>query len=209
MEDKDRKLTEAELRRKESFDRLCDDLAAQGYETERLTVGIVAANVLAIAIALPIDILLGIGFFALHPQDSLSFGLIDAAIIILAFIALIVVHELIHGLVWGLYAKKHWTAISFGFIVQYFTPYCTCSEPLPRHAYIIGALAPTIVLGIAPILIAWATGSAVLFAIGALMVIGGGGDMLIVLKMLRFKPKEKDVLYLDHPYELGLVVFMR
>ena len=41
------------------------------------------------------------------------------------------------------------------------------------------------------------------------MILGGGGDLAIVLKMLRFKPDDADVLYLDHPYECGLVAFVR
>ena len=33
--------------------------------------------------------------------------------------------------------------------------------------------------------------------------------LTIVLKMLRFKPDGGEVLYLDHPYECGLVAFTR
>lgn len=40
-----------------------------------------------------------------------------------------------------------------------------------------------------------------------IMVLGGGGDFLIVLKMLLHKTKGKNALYYDHPYECGVVVF--
>ena len=209
MQDTDRKLTAAEMRRKELFEATEADLAAQGYREHRLTMGVVAANVFALALAIPLDILLGVGFFALHPGLSIEFGFGGAIGVILVFFALIVVHELIHGLVWSMFAKRRWKSVSFGFILQYLTPYCTCNEPLPRFAYVIGALAPTIVLGLIPVAVAYATGSPVLFVIGALMIIGGGGDMAIVIKMLRFKPEGAEALYLDHPYELGLVVFER
>ena len=44
---------------------------------------------------------------------------------------------------------------------------------------------------------------------GALMILGGGGDLAIVLKLVRFKPEGDEVLYLDHPYECGLAAFVR
>ncbi|MEQ3362595.1 DUF3267 domain-containing protein [Raoultibacter massiliensis] len=209
MQNEERKLTPAELKRKEEFEETEAAFAMQGYRKERLTMGIVAANIFALGIALPIDIVLGIAFFAIHPAGSLTFDFAGALGVLAAFIVLIVVHELIHGLVWSLYAKGGRKAISFGFIVEYLTPYCSCSEPLPKHAYIIGALAPTVVLGLLPVLASYALGSIPLFAVGALMIIGGGGDMAIVLKLLRFKPEGTEVLLLDHPYELGLAAFVK
>ena len=68
---------------------------------------------------------------------------------------------------------------------------------------------PTLVLGILPVLAAYATGSLFLLVVGLLMILGGGGDLTIALKMLRFKPDGGEVLYLDHPYECGLVAFVR
>lgn len=40
------------------------------------------------------------------------------------------------------------------------------------------------------------------------MILGGGGDFYITLKLLLDYPK-KDVLYRDHPYKVGLIVFER
>ena len=73
----------------------------------------------------------------------------------------------------------------------------------------MGALAPTAVLGLLPVIAAYASGSAGLLAVGLLMILGGGGDFAIVLKMLRFKPDGREVRFLDHPYECGLVAFTR
>ncbi|WP_449316805.1 DUF3267 domain-containing protein [Rubneribacter sp.] len=151
----------------------------------------------------------GIGFFLLHPEGGGTFDLFGMLLVLVAFLALIVAHELIHGLVWGICAKRHWKAVSFGVIWKYLTPYCTCDEPLSRRAYVAGALAPTIVLSLVPVAVAYVTGSILWLGIGLLMILGGGGDLAIVLKMLRFKPDDADVLYLDHPYECGLVAFVR
>lgn len=208
MEEK-RALTKAELVRKEAFERTKSELEAQGYRFHPLAIGVIAANLWAIALALPLAVLLGIGFFLTHPTGGGLFNFVSALLVLLTFFVLIFVHEFIHGTVWSFFAKSGWKAVSFGVIWKYLTPYCTCSEPLSRRAYIIGALAPTVVLGLVPVAVAYATGSLFWLGIGLLMIVGGGGDLSIVLKMLRFKPDSSDVLYLDHPYECGLVAFVR
>lgn len=214
MEQQERTLTEAELARKATFERTRDELEALGFRYRPLVISVVAANVGAVALALPLDIVLGIAFFLLHPEGgSSSFdaaGMLGGLLLFVAlFLVLIVIHELIHGFVWGLFAKRRWKSVSFGVIWQYLTPYCTCDEPLARRAYIAGALAPTVVLGVLPVLVAYATGSFAWLAVGFIMILGGGGDLTIVLKMLRFKPDGTEVVYLDHPYECGLVAFER
>ena len=194
MANTERTLTNAELARKEAFEQARVELEAQGYRMHPLVISVVSANVGALATALPLDVVLGAGFFLLA---------------FLAFVVLTVVHELVHGLTWSLFAKSGWKSVSFGVIWKYLTPYCTCNEALSRRAYIVGALMPTLVLGILPVLAAYATGSLFLLVVGLLMILGGGGDLTIVLKMLRFKPDGGEVLYLDHPYECGLVAFTR
>lgn len=209
MLDAERKLSKTELGRCAAFDATKADLEAQGFSYQPLIISVLVANLGALAIALPVDIVFGAIFFAAHPIGAVSVSLGGIGLFLVLFVALAVVHELIHGLVWAAFAKGHRKSVSFGFIVQYLTPYCTCSEPLPRYAYVIGALAPTVVLGILPVLVSLATGSLAWFLIGALMILGGGGDMAIVVKMLRFRPTGNEVLYLDHPYECGLVAFVK
>ena len=41
------------------------------------------------------------------------------------------------------------------------------------------------------------------------MIFGGGGDFVIILKMLLYKHPNQEVLYYDHPYECGVVAFER
>lgn len=204
-----RKLTKAEQERKAAYETLEENLGKQGYHKHNLTIGVVRANLYAIGLTLPIVVVFIVMFFALHPTGSFSFNFASIFAVVAAFVMLIIFHEAIHGLVWGSFAKGHWRAVSFGFMVQYLTLYCTCNEPLPKHAYIIGALAPTVLLGLIPAAVGIATGSGIWLAVGLLLIIGGGGDLAIVIKLLRFKPKESDVLYLDHPYECGIVAFTR
>jgi hypothetical protein len=39
------------------------------------------------------------------------------------------------------------------------------------------------------------------------MIFGGGGDFLIILKMLLYRSGGKEAVFYDHPTECGFVVF--
>lgn len=207
----ERQLTKAEQKRKEVFLQTCDRFESEGYHVRNVTITVAEANGQAILWTVPPVIALMVVFFLLHPVNGdqllleLSFGQM-AAIFVTLFV-LIFAHEGIHGLVWGIFAPDHFKTISFGVIWKMVTPYCTCSQPLSRGAYFTGALAPTVVLGIIPCIIALVTGSFFLMAVGCLMIIGGGGDIAIVAKLIRAHITDPSALYLDHPYECGSVVF--
>ena len=125
-------------------------------------------------------------------------------------LGLAVVHEAIHGLVWGLCAERRFRAIEFGVIWEMVTPYCTCSDPLRRWQYVLGAAMPTVVLGFIPAVVAAFAHNPLLFALAIVMVLGGGGDALIIIKMLRHRtPAGSSTVYYDHPCECGLVAFTR
>ncbi|MDO4173439.1 MAG: DUF3267 domain-containing protein [Eubacteriales bacterium] len=205
---KQRKLTAAEQRRKEQLERLEADLYQQGYRKHDLTIGLVFANVMAIVLGVPILVVLYAAFFIrnTHLQVNVGSGML---LLFLALLGLVVVHELIHGITWAIFAPSHWKAIEFGFVAKYLTPYCTCGEPLKRNQYIVGALMPTLLVGILPAMIAIFSGNVFWLVVGSVMVLGGGGDLTIILKLLRYRSKGKDVIYMDHPYEAGVIAFER
>lgn len=204
-----RRLTHAEQKRKAAFEAREGELAAQGYAKHDLTIGLAYANVMAFVLGVPLIVVLEIAYFRRNETLSLAIQSGDAVWFLALFAVLIVVHELIHGITWAVFAKAHWRAISFGFIAKYLTPYCTCGEPLKRYQYVIGALMPTILLGVVPCLAAVYNGSMFLFLLGAVMILGGGGDLTIVLKLLQHRTKAADVVYIDHPYQAGVVAFER
>lgn len=125
----------------------------------------------------------------------------------LILLALIVVHELIHGIVWGLCLDQKFKGIEFGFIWRLLTPYCTCTKPLKQKAYVIGSAMPTLLLGHLPAVYAVFTGNLFLFLIGMIMITGGAGDKLIQDRIRR--SEERNALCLDHPYECGVVLFVK
>ena len=68
---------------------------------------------------------------------------------------------------------------------------------------------PTIIVGFLPAFIAIAMNDWGWFVIALLMVIGGGGDMLIIWKLMTFRVSGKETLFCDHPTLPGLVAYVR
>lgn len=66
---------------------------------------------------------------------------------------------------------------------------------------------PTLVLGGGVGVVAVVTGQLMLFLLSELMILSGGGDFLIILKILLYRSGKKETVYYDHPYECGVVVF--
>ena len=212
MGKKDRKLTKAEEKRKKIYEEEKQKLIDAGYTEKDLTIGVVYANVMAFVLGLPIIIVLGILFFKYNlgnSEMSFTFTIKESVIFLITLLVLIVVHELIHGAFCAIFAKNHLKSIEFGFMAQYLTPYCCCKEVLTKGQYIIGGIMPTVILGLIPAVVSIFTGSWLVFAIGCIMILSGGGDMTIILKLIMYRSQKQEVLYMDHPYECGLVVFER
>ena len=205
-EDK-RKLTAAEQRRLAHLEEISEGLLAQGYRRVELTIGIVRANVIVLAAMIPV-FAAGIVLFVLCNQPlSITFQPLGFIWFLLLYFALIVVHELVHGITWGIFAAHHFKDIEFGVMWQLLTPYCTCTVPLTKRQYILGGLMPLIVLGIIPTAIAIAAGSFFWLIIGLVMILSAGGDILLVWKLIRYKTDKQDVLIYDHPTKAGSIVF--
>jgi hypothetical protein len=211
MSRNERKLTDKEIKRKEKFDAVCADMEQNGYAARMMTVSVLKANILAFVVMLPFAIVFALIFRLANRTVDFSFLLDSPILFMWGFIALlvvfVVVHELIHGLTWGIFAKSHFNSIEFGVIWNMLTPYCTCSEPLNKRQYLLGAAMPTVILGFVLALIAAARGSIFLLCVAEVMIFSGGGDFLIILKMLLYRSNGKDAVFYDHPTECGFVVF--
>ena len=209
MEKKERALTPAEQKRKADFERLCQQMAQSGYQKRDLTVSVLYANAMSAPVMLPFAMAAFVVYRVFRPAGSGSFSvsLPRLALFWAAILLLLVLHELIHGAVWGLFAKEHGRAISFGFIWRLLTPYCTCAEPLKRWQYVLGTAMPTLILGFGLGAAAVGLGQPMLFLLSVIMLFGGGGDALIILKVLFHRSGGRNAVYCDHPYDCGVVVF--
>lgn len=202
---KERKLTAVEQKRKEEFKKLSERLMSEGYTPNHITMSVLDANIYGTLIAIPFALPILILFLIKGNVFTVEMWNFILAYVIV--IALIVVHELIHGITWAAFVENGWKSISFGFIKEYLTPYCSCNQPMKKHQIIIGAFMPTLLLGIIPGVIAVLNGSTMLLIVALFMIFGGCGDLLVIFKLLCYRSKSKDTLYIDHPYEVGTAVF--
>lgn len=205
--EKSRELSPAEERRLRRFEELSEELIGQGYRRVELTVSVVKANIFAVALLLPL-LIVGGGLFFLRNHSMIGgLGKMNPLLFAALFFAMIVVHELIHGLSWSLFAENRWKDIEFGFMKQYLTPYCTCGVPLKKGAYIFGALMPLVLLGILPMIVGILADNLGLLLLGVILADAAAGDILIVWKILRYRSEAGTVVYIDHPTQAGGVIF--
>jgi ABC-type multidrug transport system permease subunit len=186
----------------------------EGYITKDLTINPILVNILAIFISIPILLICvftylrfagTIDFQVIRDMGMLNFILVYFPL----YTLLTIIHELIHGLCWGICAKDHFKKVEFGIFWKYLTPYCTIQSPLKKWQYILGTSMPTIVLGIIPFIFSIIFASTHLFIISIGMILGGVGDLMVLIRLLCFAPRNKIISYIDHPYKCGLVAFIK
>mgnify|MGYP002512322904 CR=1 FL=1 len=202
-----RELTEKEFKRKDCFEKLNSEMQQKGYKMKNIIINTQQAKTLCLLIMLPFMALAFWIYYHVNgfDLDCLTLGFVVALIVLI--LCLTILHELIHGIIWGLFAKKHFHSIDFGIIWSSFSPYCTCSEPLKKWQYFLGVAMPTLVLGGGVAVVSVMLNQLLLFFLAEYMILSGGGDFLIVLKSMLYHTDKKESVYCDHPYECGFVVF--
>lgn len=201
-----KEMTEKEKKRAEEFREKSAKLQSKGYSINQITVGIVEGNLMAFVIMLP-PIALVIGLFYITGGGFYIPDFVECMVMLVLFIISMPIHEWIHGFTWGLFAEKGMDDIEYGVIWQMLTPYCTCKAPLKKHQYILGSMMPTIVLGVLTAFVGICINSFFVVIIGCYNIFAGGGDFNIIIRLLRYKTENKNVIFMDHPTELGLAVF--
>ena len=207
-------LTPAEQKRLENFEKIKSDLESRGYKCTELIIGLVWANVFSFVLFVPAAIVSMVLYLVIHSSEGIVDSLLEMSpltylLFVVVLLAMIVVHELVHGATWAIFAEHHFKDIEFGFIKKYLTPYCTCKVALSKGTYILGALMPLLLLGIIPTVIAIVAGSLFWLWIGIIMITSASGDILIVHKILTYKTEAKEILYYDHPTNAGGIIFER
>jgi hypothetical protein len=189
-----------------------------GYKKELLTFDLMKANLYAIFSIIPILILYGVPFVLLWRNTfskvalknfiaEFTLGIWGNFVSILLVMTIgIIVHELIHGITWAMYAKNSFKSIKFGVLWKALTPYCHCSEPLKVKHYITGGIMPAIILGFLPFVYSLFTGNALWLFFGIFFTMSAVGDFLIVNLV---RKENMNSLVLDHPSEVGCYVFRK
>ena len=207
MDNDKRKLTEKELKRKNDFEKFNSEMQQRGYKMKNIIINTQQAKPLCLLIMLPFMALVFWIYYNVNGfnLDCLSWGFL--VVLLMLILCLSILHELIHGITWSIFAKNHFHSIDFGFIWSSFSPYCTCSEPLKKWQYLLGTAMPTLVLGGGAAVISVMTNQLLLFVLAEYMILSGGGDFLIILKSMLYRTDKQESVYCDHPYECGFVVF--
>lgn len=185
------------------------------YKKENLTVNLIWANIFGLLIVIPILLLFGLPYFLIWTSQFQpgnlrmlipDFIVGQTVIIFVLLLGGIVLHELIHGITWSRFTEKGFKSIRFGVLWKMLTPYCHCKEPLKVNQYILGAIMPSIILGIIPSVIAILIGNFGLLIFGVFFTMAAAGDFLII-NLLR--KENKDDLVLDHPSEAGCYIYRK
>ena len=185
---------------------------------ELLTFDLMTANFYALFTNIPILLLYGIPYFLLWRNTFSKIALSNfiaeynqgiwgnlSAILLIITIG-IIIHELIHGITWGIYAENGFKSIKFGVLWKMLTPYCHCEEPLKVKHYITGGIMPAVILGFLPFVYSLFSGNILWLFFGIFFTMAAVGDFMIII-LLR---KEKmDNLVLDHPTEVGCYIFRK
>jgi len=178
-----------------------------GKEITEYTIGLGRAHLIILLMAVPIIIIIGVPFFLVWDMDTFESGRkVFMNNIILYLIVGVIMHEMLHGAGWALFAPRGIRSLKFGIHWKYLAPYCHCREPLKVKHYRIGGALPLFLLGIAPSLFAIATGNGALLSFGIIFSIAAGGD-IISLYMLRKFDGESYIH--DHPDKMGFYVESR
>ena len=187
----------------------------QDYEKVLKTISIERANKLGIIVLIPIFVFFtGIHVF-LWRNNMLDYFrmdfspikiLRDGFLFFIAFLIGIILHELIHGISFALFAKQGFHSIRFGILKQSLTPYCHCTEPLQIKHYLFGALTPAIILGLGPAIAGLVIGKYWVTLLGIVFVASAIGDFMIVRLLWEEKPTDYAQ---DHPSEAGCFVFRK
>ena len=185
------------IERINNFERIKKDYEAKGYTYKKVEINIITANIIACVIMI---LMAAIGFYAFYLMQKKIIFFFPLWLLLFMLLSTIV-HELIHGIAWSIFCEKKWKSVQFGIIWKMLTPYCSCLEPLSWLPYLIGALAPCMILGIFPYIIELISGNSLILWFAVFNIAAAGGDLMVAYHICKDKPS----LLMDLPEECGYI----
>ena len=166
------------------------------------TLSVGKINLYALVMIIPITAIYLIPFVLIWDYETFNTGRKEfMGLFIYVFVFGIIIHELLHGITWSLFAKKRFKSIKFG--INGLTPYCHCKEPLKVKHYRLGGAMPLLVMGIIPALTGIVIGNGLLLSLGIFFSWTAGGDIIALYMLRKFN---KNQLVSDHPEKMGFYV---
>lgn len=187
------------------------------YNKKLKIISIEKANKLGLQITIPVFLAFTVPYILIHDigkeQFYAFFSNFSPIKIVTGFFLFfatmlfgIVLHELIHGITWTLFAKKGFKSIRFGVLWKMLTPYCHCTEPLKIRHYLLGAVTPAVFLGLIPAIAGIIMANYLVTFFGIFFLIAAVGDFMII--HLLWKENHDDYAQ-DHPSEAGCYVYRK
>jgi hypothetical protein len=169
-----------------------------GYKKEKIILNLLWLNIIGIIVLLVSSALFGGSFYLIwHEKFNISreiditsqrkimLVLQNVLIIIIPFIIGVILHELIHGFFYAVFAKNKFKSIKFGIKLKYGVAYCMCTELIKVKHSIIVLIMPAIILGFIPCIFSLIIGNLFLLIFGIIFIAGGTGDFYIILKLMK------------------------
>lgn len=185
------------------------------YQKEQLTIDLTKANLFSLVILIPVILVFGLPYYLIwHNEMDIATlkdffhknGIGNVFYASLLMVLGIVIHELIHGITWSLFAKNGFKSMKFGVLWKMLTPYCHCKEPLKVKHYILGTIAPAVILGFIPAIVAIFLGHLGLLIFGMFFTFVATGDFMIINLL---KKEKGDDFVQDHPSEAGCFIYRK
>ncbi|MBO4495820.1 MAG: DUF3267 domain-containing protein [Clostridiales bacterium] len=199
-------------RKKQEYAELVEEMDKKGFEAKLEKISVLKANVYGLVLFFILAFASFGAYYLIYGKDSFDVGKVfffEGYKGLLFFFAVyavtIFVHEFIHGFFWHFSCEKKWASIDFGFNPKNVTPYCHCREALAVSRYFRGCIAPTLILGVLPIILGLVFKILFLITIGVIGVVGGIGDMMVIVTLR----KHRNCSLFDHPYEVGYAYFVK
>ena len=122
-------------------------------------------------------------------------------------VAIIALHELIHGVCHAIFAKNGWKSVKFGIKLKYGVAYCiTCTEPLKVRHFRVVEIMPAIILGFIPGILSLFIGYFPLLLLGVVVIAANADNFW---RLLRLAKENKDDYTLDIPDEVNALLVYR
>lgn len=191
-----------DARLNEEFARLCGEACAAGRVQKDCTLSAKRAGLFGTLCTLPFAAAAAVLYVFFAPRVLLATGSLffEPLLLAAALLALVPLHEGVHALASAAVHRSF-----YGIRLRVLgTPQCVCLRFANRAQYAVAALAPFVLLGLAPAAAGIATGCLPALVCGAFGCIAAGADLLVAFLALR---AGKGAVLLDHPARCGFAVF--
>jgi hypothetical protein len=185
-----------------------EEFLPENYRSNEKMVNGVWANIFGSLLLMILGVVLGFvyykirGKFITPPPYTFSFSparIIYGIITIIILFAFLLIHEMIHAIVWSKFTKVN-VNIKLKSLCRFFV----CEEAIKMNHYIIGLIMPTIILGIIPLLIGICLGNIIIYMFGILFIASGADDFLFIRLLMK---ENKTSWIKDMGSKVGIIVF--